>query len=129
MKALGFVVSEKMFLKLPLETYFLTRWPNYATNQDHLNNFGRGPPRDHSCEVWLKSNEPFQRRRCLSKTIDGRRTTTDDGQRPVTIAHSEHIVLRWAKNKMCILHSPLQRSYLKKKLRKPVFIVVVVSRA
>ena len=27
---------------------------------------------------------------------DGRRTT-DDGQRPVTIAHPEHFVLRWAK--------------------------------
>jgi len=28
---------------------------------------------------------------------DARRTTTDDGQRPVTIAHPEHFVLRWAK--------------------------------
>jgi len=24
----------------------------YATNQNHLNNFGRGPPRDHFCWVW-----------------------------------------------------------------------------
>jgi len=38
-----------------------------VTNQNHLNNFGRGPPRDHSCEVWSKSNKWFQRRRCLSK--------------------------------------------------------------
>jgi len=31
-------------------------------------------------------------------TDDGRRgTTTDDGQRPLTIAHPEHFVLRWAK--------------------------------
>jgi len=44
-------------------------------------------------------NEWFQRRRCLSKKVYARRTT-DDGQRPVTIAHPdpEHFVLRWAKN-------------------------------
>jgi len=34
-----------------------------------VNNFGRGTPRDHSCEVWSKSNEWFQGRRCLSKKI------------------------------------------------------------
>jgi len=55
--------------------------------------------RDHSCEVWSKSNEWFQRR-CLSKKVYGRRTMTDDGQRPVTIAHPEHFVLRWAKKMM-----------------------------
>jgi len=97
MKALGLVVSdEKIFENCILKTYFLTPWPTYATNQNHLNNFGRGPPRDHSCEVWSKSNEWFQRRRCLSKKVFGRRTT-DDGQSPVTIAHHEHFVLRWAK--------------------------------
>ena len=105
MKALGLVVSDKkIFENCILKTYFLTPWPTYATNQNHLNNFGRGPPRDHSCEVWSKSNEWFQRRRCLSKKVYGRRTTddgrqmtTDDGQRSVTIAHPEHFVLRWAK--------------------------------
>jgi len=81
-----------------LKTYFLTTWPTYATNQNHLKNFGRGPPRDHSCEDWSKSNEWFQRRRCLSKKVYGRCTTHDDGQRPVTIAHPEHFVHRWAKN-------------------------------
>jgi len=29
------------------------------------------------------------------------RTTTDDQQRPVTIAHPELFVLRWAKNVQC----------------------------
>jgi len=106
MKALGIVVSDKkIFESFILKTYFLTLWPTYATNQNNLNNFGRGPPRDHSCEFWLKSNERFQRRRCLSKKVyarrtqhAARRTTTDDGQRPVTIAHHEHFELRWAKN-------------------------------
>ena len=57
-----------------------------------MNKFGRGIPRDHSCEVWSKSNERFQRRRSVSKKVDGQRTTDDDGQRPVTIAHPEHCV-------------------------------------
>ena len=78
MKALGLVVSDKkIFENCILKTYFLTPKPTYATNQNHLNHFGRGPPRDHSCEVWSKSNEWFQRRRCLSKKVYGRRTTHD----------------------------------------------------
>jgi len=100
MKALGLVVSDKILDNCLLKTYFLTPWPTYVTNWNGLNILERGPPRDHFCEVWSKSNERFQRRRCLSKKVDGRRTTTDDGQRPVTIAHPEHFVLRWAKNKL-----------------------------
>jgi len=81
-KALGLVVSDKkIFENCILKTYFLTPWPTYTSNQNHLNNCGRGPPRDHSCEVWSKSNEWFQRRRCLSKKVYGRRTTDDDGRR------------------------------------------------
>jgi len=74
------------FWKLHFENLLFDPWPTYATNQNHLNDFGRGPPRDHSCEVWSKSNERFQRRRCLSKKVYTRRTT-HDRQRPVTIAH------------------------------------------
>jgi len=104
MKALGLVVSDKIFFESFIsKTYLLTPWPTYAINWNGLNNFNRGPPMDHSCEVWSKSNERVQRRRCLSKKVYGRRTThaarrtTDDGQRPITIAHLEHFVLRWAK--------------------------------
>jgi len=61
----------RRFLKI---AYFLTPWPTYAINQNHLNNFGRGLPRNHSSEVWSKSNERFQRRRCLSKKSYARRT-------------------------------------------------------
>ena len=110
MKALGPVVSDKkIFENCLLKTYFLTQWPTYTTNWNNLNNFGSGQPRDHSCEVWSKSNERFQRRRCLSKKVyaqqtthAARRTTSDDGQRPVTIAHHEHFVLRWAKKQQKI---------------------------
>jgi len=39
MKALGLVVSDKkIFENCMLKTYFLTPWPTYATNQNHLNN-------------------------------------------------------------------------------------------
>ena len=47
-------------------------------DQNHLNNFERGPTKDHSCEVWSKSNQWFRRRCCL-KIVDGQtdiRTTT-----------------------------------------------------
>jgi len=88
MKALGLVVSDKkIFENCILKTYFLTPWPTYATNWNGLNNFDRGPPRHHSCEVWSKSNKRFQRRCCLKKLLthawtDGR---TDDGRR--TMGH------------------------------------------
>ena len=49
MKALGLVVSDKkIFYNCILKTYFLTLWPTYATNQNHLKKFGRGPPRDNA---------------------------------------------------------------------------------
>ena len=84
MKALGLVVSDKkIFENCILKTYFLTLWPTYATNRNSLNNFDRGPPRDHSCEVWSKSNKRFQRRCCLKKLLTHGRTDarTDDGRR------------------------------------------------
>ena len=84
MKALGLVVSDKkIFENCILKTYFLTLWPTYATNWNSFNNFDRGPPRDHSCEVWSKSNKRFQRRCCLKKLLTDGRTDarTDDGRR------------------------------------------------
>jgi len=102
MKALGLVVSDKkIFENCILKTYFLTPWTTYATNWNGLNNFDRGPQRDHSCEVWSKSNKRFQRRCCLKKLLTHGRThalTMDDGQWAITKAHLEHFVLRWAKN-------------------------------
>jgi len=98
MKALSLVVSDKkIFENCILKTYLLTSWPTYATNWNGLNNFDRGPPRDHSCEVWSKvvSEE------MLFKEIVDARTharTMDDGQWAITKAHLEHFVLRWAKN-------------------------------
>ena len=110
MKALGHVVSDKkIFENCILKNYFLTPWPTYATNWNDLNNFDRGPPRDHSCEVWSKSNKRFQRRCCLKKLLTDARTDgrTDDGRRTPDIEGSqkltEHFVLRWAKNRLLII--------------------------
>ena len=64
----------------------------------YLNNFESPTPKDDSCQVWLKSNHAFSRRRwkCKKFTDDGRRTT-DDGRKRTAIAHSS-LRLRWAKN-------------------------------
>ena len=81
MKVLGLVVSDKKNLEsFILKTYFLTPWPTYATNWNGLNNFDRGPPRDHSCEVWSKSKRRFQRTCRLKKLLTHARTDarTDD---------------------------------------------------
>ena len=88
MKALGLAVSDKkIFVKFILKTYLLTPWPSYAANWNSLNNFDRGPPRDHSFEVWSKSNK---RRCCLKKLLtDGRthaRTTGIEGSQKLTWA-------------------------------------------
>ena len=91
MKALGLVVSDKkIFENFILKTYSLTLWPIYATNWNGLNNFDRGPPRDHSCEVWSKSNERLKRRCRLKKLLTDGQTdarTMDDGQWAITKAH------------------------------------------
>ena len=63
-------------------------------DRNHLNNFERGPTKDHSCEVWLKSNQWF-RRRCL-KIVNGRTDgqtddddDDDDGRWMIRKAHLE----------------------------------------
>ena len=66
-------------------------------DRNHLNNFERGPTKDHSCEVWSNSNQWFRRRGCL-KIVKGRmdgQTGEDDdnddndGRWVITIAHLE----------------------------------------
>ena len=66
----------------------------------YLNNFESPTPKDDSCQVWLKSNHAFSRRRwkCKKFTDDGRRTT-DDGRKRTAIAHSS-LRLRWANELM-----------------------------
>ena len=71
-------------------------------DRNHFNNFERGPTKDHSCEVWSKSNQWFRRRCCL-KIVNGRtdrRTTTTDGEWSQKLTLS--LRLRWA-NKLSAL--------------------------
>ena len=80
-KLWALVLDKKTFENCILKTYFWTQWPTYATKWNGLNNFGRGTPKDHSCEVWSKSNERFKRT-CLSKKVKKNygRQTTDKGR-------------------------------------------------
>ena len=57
----------------------------------YLNNFESPTPKDDSCQVWLKSNHAFSRRRWKCKKF------TDDARKWTAIAHSS-LRLRWAKN-------------------------------
>ena len=72
--------------------------PEFFMDFNSFSYFEKGPPKDHSCEVWWILAKWFKRRCYLSKkltTHDTRRTTddwrrtTDDGQRAITIAHLE----------------------------------------
>ena len=69
----------------------------------YLNNFEFPIPKDDSCQVWLKSNHAFSRRRwkCKKFTDDGR--TTHDARKRTAIAHLS-LRLRWAKNIDNYLH-------------------------
>ena len=57
----------------------------------YLNNFESPTPKDDFCQVLLKSNHAFSRRRWKCKKF------TDDGRKRTAIAHLS-LRLRWAKN-------------------------------
>ena len=69
-------------------------------NRNHLNNFERGPTKDHSCEVWSNSHQWFRRRCCL-KIVDRRtsgrrqrrrrrrRTVSDHNSSPLAFGSGE----------------------------------------
>ena len=67
---------------------------------NHLNNFERGPTKDHSCEVLSKSNQWF-RRTCLLKKLftdagkDAPRTMDKMWSQKLTLSLCD----RWAKKK------------------------------
>ena len=49
--------------------------PEFLMESNSVNKFQRGPPKEHSCQVWSKLAKRFGRRRCLKKllkTHDGR---------------------------------------------------------
>ena len=64
-----------------------------------LDNFCKASPKEHPYKVSSRLAQWFRRKTCLKKLLtDDRRRTTDAWYRAITIAHSEHFVLRWANN-------------------------------
>ena len=66
-------------------------------DRNHLNNFERGSTKDHSCEIWSKSNQLF-RRRCRLNIVNGWTDgqtddddDDDDGRWVITITHLERL--------------------------------------
>ena len=57
-----------------------------------FSNFGRGSPKEHICEIILKSGHWLMRRCSLKKLL------MDDRQISITKAHLEHFVLRRTRN-------------------------------
>jgi len=96
LKALGLVVSDKkIFENCILKTYF---WPHDLHMQPIIT-IWTTLVGDHLGIIPAKFGQNAIsgfRGECLSKKVYARQRT-DDGKRLVTIAHSEHFVLRWAK--------------------------------
>ena len=71
----------------------------------YLNNFESPTPKDDSCQVWLKSNHAFSRRRwkCKKFTDDGTKTDGNSSLEP-----SAHRRLKWAKHIMWMTHAQQQ---------------------
>ena len=68
----------RRFFKNYLKNSIPLPWqPEFLMESNSVNNFWRGPPEEHSCQVWSKLAQRFGRRRCLKKLLtrhDGRRT-------------------------------------------------------
>ena len=59
---LGFYFWTRRFLKFLLYTILGNIWPWFLTDQNHLNNLGRGSPKEHLCQIILKSCKHFSTR-------------------------------------------------------------------
>ena len=99
----------KNSISLPWQPEFLMEsislpWqPEFLMESNSVNTFWRGPPKEHSCQVWSKLAQRFGRR-CLKKLL-----TTHDGHITTLKAPLEHVVLRWAKNVTLIFELDLGR--------------------
>ena len=77
-------------------------------DQYHLNNFGRGPPKDHLCEISSKLGQGFRWNCRLSQkltkgqTTDGQRTKTDHKSSPCHFVTGE-LKTVYTPAHMCLL--------------------------
>ena len=83
----------RRFLKNCLKNSISLPWqPQFLMESNSVYKFWKGPPKEHSCQVWSKLAQRFGRRWCLKKLL-----TTHDGHITTLKAPLEHVVLRWAK--------------------------------
>ena len=77
--------QRRRFLKNCLKNSILLPWqPGFLMESNSVNKFWRGPPKEHSCQVWSKLAQRFGRR-CLKKLL-----TTHDGLLTTLKAPLEH---------------------------------------
>jgi len=97
----------QFFFKLNFENLFITPWPNYATNQNGFNNFGRGSPCDHSCEVWSSATMQF----CFNVTCasflgkpcyEQRERTSHSRSEQLRISYVAYVGSEWYVLTMCL---------------------------
>ena len=62
-----------------------------------MNNFWRGPPKEHCCQVWCELAQQFGRRRCLKKYW---LRTAHDRHSMILKANLEHVVFRRSKKQL-----------------------------
>ena len=89
----------RRFFKNYLKNSFSLPWqPEFLKESNSVKSFWKGPPKEHSCQVWSKLAKWFGSRRCLKKLM-----TTRDGHLTTLKAPLEHVVLRWARkpNEIC----------------------------
>ena len=61
---------KRRFLKNCLKNSILLPWqPEFLMESNSVDTFLRGPPKEHSCQVWSKLAQRFGRRRCLKKLL------------------------------------------------------------
>ena len=79
--------------------------PKLWMELNSLNNFCSALPKEHPYQVSSNLAQWFRRRRCLKKLL------TDARHRAITIAHSKHFVLRWAKKEKLLVTSNFSFSH------------------
>ena len=93
----------RRFLKNCLINSISLPWqPEFLMESNSVFKFWRGPPNEHSCQVWSKRR--CGRRRCLQKLL-----TMHDRHLATLKAPLEHVVLRWAKKTTRLFNLPSNR--------------------
>jgi hypothetical protein len=99
---IGSVVSEeKIFFKFHPPFFLFLAWrPSWLEVGITGHNFGRGPSKDYSTNIWLQLAQWFLRRRlkCEMLMDDDERRTKSDGN------SSHGLKARWAKKKQTMIY-------------------------